>query len=313
VSDSSPTISVVIPCYNGTKFLRETLDSVLAQTLPALEVIVVDDGSTDGSAGIADSYGPPVRVIRQPNQGESVARNRGIEEAKGEWVAFLDADDLWLPDKLAEQAKLMAPHVAAICSGAIARYPDKGEHSHTPRPELFERSKIMEHGAPCHISTLVIRRGLPVLFPTWTSYAEDLLYYLDLLQHTRVAIAGPPLVVYRIHSGGQTSKPEMGERRDASLRQWLENNQSQVPKDELPRLIRAAKRREKWSLLNRALKLRKENKPTAALLLYANVLLLSLFTPSSTQIVLSGLCSFLGALAETVGARRHPVRVDGRP
>src|SRR5262249_59293001 len=109
----SPTISVVIPCYNGARFLRETLASVLAQTLPPLEVLVIDDGSTDDSGAVAESFGPPVRVIRQPNQGESVARNRGIEEAKGEWVGFLDADDLWNPDKLERQWQVGDPDVLA--------------------------------------------------------------------------------------------------------------------------------------------------------------------------------------------------------
>ena len=98
--DSGPSISVVIPCCNAAAFLRATIASILGQTQSVLEVIVVDDGSTDDSASIAESFGPPVRVIRQPNQGESAARNRGIEAAVGEWVAFLDADDLWLPTKI---------------------------------------------------------------------------------------------------------------------------------------------------------------------------------------------------------------------
>ncbi len=100
------SVSVVIPCYNGAPFLRETLDSVLAQTHAPLEVIVVDDGSTDASAAIAESYGPPVRVIRQQNQGESVAQNRGIDESQGRWIAFLDSDDVWKPTKLERQIQL---------------------------------------------------------------------------------------------------------------------------------------------------------------------------------------------------------------
>ena len=96
----SQSVTVIIPCYNGAAYLREAIDSALDQTHPPLEVIVIDDGSTDDSAAIAESYGPPVCVIRQENQGESVARNRGIDEAKGDWVAFLDADDLWKPTKL---------------------------------------------------------------------------------------------------------------------------------------------------------------------------------------------------------------------
>lgn len=97
-------ISIVIPCYNGAAFLRETLQSALSQTQPPLEVIVVDDGSTDDSAAIAESFGPLVRVIRQRNQGESVARNVGIAAARGDYLMFLDADDLLAPDALQKLA-----------------------------------------------------------------------------------------------------------------------------------------------------------------------------------------------------------------
>ena len=98
-----PRVTVVIPCFNAARFLRETLESALNQSHAPIEVLVIDDGSTDQSAAIAASYGPPVRVISQTNQGESVARNRGIEEARGSWIAFLDADDIWLPEKLERQ------------------------------------------------------------------------------------------------------------------------------------------------------------------------------------------------------------------
>src|SRR3972149_3633636 len=99
----SRSVSVVIPCYNGAVYLHETIESALAQTHSPLEVLVIDDGSTDDSAAIADSFGSPVRVIRQTNQGESVARNRGIDEARGDWIAFLDSDDVWNPTKLERQ------------------------------------------------------------------------------------------------------------------------------------------------------------------------------------------------------------------
>ena len=92
MQESAPTISVIIPCYNGARFLRETLASALGQTRPPLEVIVVDDGSTDDSAAIAESFGPPVRVIRQANQGESKARNVGLRQSRGKYVLFLDSD-----------------------------------------------------------------------------------------------------------------------------------------------------------------------------------------------------------------------------
>ncbi|MCK7493597.1 MAG: glycosyltransferase family 2 protein [Comamonadaceae bacterium] len=90
-----PRVSVVIPCYNAGRYLPATLRSVFAQQGVQLDVIVVDDGSTDGSAEMVERDFPGVRMLRQPNQGVSAARNRGIEAARHEWVAFVDADDIW--------------------------------------------------------------------------------------------------------------------------------------------------------------------------------------------------------------------------
>lgn len=100
-------ISVVIPCFNAERYIAATLRSVLAQELPALEVIVVDDGSRDASAALVQQGFPGVTLLRQRNQGVAAARNRGIEHASGDWVAFVDADDIWLPGKLAAQAVLL--------------------------------------------------------------------------------------------------------------------------------------------------------------------------------------------------------------
>ena len=97
-----PLVSVVIPVYNGEKYLAEALDSVFAQTHRPLEVIVVDDGSTDQSAEIARAV-PGVRYCAQPHGGPGTSRNLGVSEARGPFLAFLDADDLWPVDKLARQ------------------------------------------------------------------------------------------------------------------------------------------------------------------------------------------------------------------
>jgi glycosyltransferase involved in cell wall biosynthesis len=96
-------ITVMIGVYNGADYLGEAIDSVLAQTRPAHELIVVDDGSTDGSGDIAESYGPPVRCIRQDRGGMAASRNRAIREATGDFFAFLDADDRFPPEKLERQ------------------------------------------------------------------------------------------------------------------------------------------------------------------------------------------------------------------
>ena len=100
-------ISVVIPTYNRVTFLKDAIDSVLAQTFLDFELIVVDDGSTDETPKLLSSYNNKVRVITQTNQGPSAARNRGIETAKGEWIAFLDSDDVWKPDKLKKQVQFI--------------------------------------------------------------------------------------------------------------------------------------------------------------------------------------------------------------
>jgi glycosyltransferase involved in cell wall biosynthesis len=110
-----PLVSVVVPAYRGERFLGAALDSVDSQTYPHVELIVVDDGSDDASAKIADEHAG-ARVLREPHRGVSAARNAGIAVAQGELVAFLDADDEWMPRKLERQIALMRarPEVAIV-------------------------------------------------------------------------------------------------------------------------------------------------------------------------------------------------------
>lgn len=102
-SEINPLVSVVIPVYNGEKYLAEAIDSVLAQSYDPIEIIVVDDGSADGTRGIADQFEDKIQYHFQANQGSSAARNTGIAVAKGEYFAFLDADDTWMPEKVSLQ------------------------------------------------------------------------------------------------------------------------------------------------------------------------------------------------------------------
>jgi glycosyltransferase involved in cell wall biosynthesis len=108
VSATPPRVSCVIPVHNGARFLGETLENVLAQTLPPAEVIVVDDGSTDATANVAKSFGAKIDYVFQSNAGAAAARNRGAARATGELLAFQDADDLWHEEKLARQAARFA-------------------------------------------------------------------------------------------------------------------------------------------------------------------------------------------------------------
>jgi glycosyltransferase involved in cell wall biosynthesis len=100
-------VSVIIPVYNGERFLRPAVESVVEQTYRPLEVIVVNDGSTDSSEQILEEYAGRIRYFRQENAGRAAARNRGVDEARGEWVAFQDADDLWDPGKLEAQMEVV--------------------------------------------------------------------------------------------------------------------------------------------------------------------------------------------------------------
>ena len=98
-----PLVSCVVPVFNGEPFLAEALESILAQTYRPIEIIVADDGSTDGTRGIAQAFGEQIRFETQPTAGPAETRNLGIRAARGELIAFLDADDLWYPEKLWRQ------------------------------------------------------------------------------------------------------------------------------------------------------------------------------------------------------------------
>src|SRR5579864_2473726 len=107
------TISAVIPAFNRRNHVSRAIDSALAQTVPVDEILVIDDGSTDGTAELVESrYGNRVRVVRQANSGVAGARRRGIQEARGEWIAFLDSDDEWLRERNGELLKAIQ-HVPA--------------------------------------------------------------------------------------------------------------------------------------------------------------------------------------------------------
>lgn len=112
-------ITTIIPVHNAERYMAAAIQSVLAQTLPPAEILVADDGSTDDSAAIARSFGPPVRVLAQANLGPAAARNLGVAHATGDLLAFLDADDLWMPEKLARQTSELLNDPA--CEAVLGR------------------------------------------------------------------------------------------------------------------------------------------------------------------------------------------------
>ena len=230
------SVSVVIPCYNGAKFIRQTLDSVLAQTVEPHEILVVDDGSTDESREIAQSYGPPVRVIRQPNQGESVARNRGIEEARGDWIAFLDADDLWMPTKLERQIEVLGPDIAWVHTnyhvfGTKSREFNLAELSDEDRYDISRLCVCSNKDQ--NLSSAMVRRDVGTRFPEWTQHGEDQIYLMDLILEGagRCVLVEEDLCGKRVHASNQTSTSKAWPRWHQSMLEWLARRENVLGAD----------------------------------------------------------------------------------
>ena len=151
----SSLISVVIPVYNGERYLGQAIESVLAQAHRPLEIIVVDDGSTDGSATLSQQFGPPVRYHYQPNAGVGAARDMGAMLAQGEFLAFLDADDLWVSNKLDLQlCAFMDDPSLDISFGHVRQF-------YSPELDEETRRRIVLPDATfvgCHPGTMLLRQ-----------------------------------------------------------------------------------------------------------------------------------------------------------
>ncbi|MGB9407533.1 MAG: glycosyltransferase family A protein [Terracidiphilus sp.] len=148
-------ISVVIPAYNAAAFLPRCLKSVFAQTLKPEEVIVVDDGSTDNTAALAAELG--ATVIHRPNGGPAAARNTGIQNASSEWIALLDADDMWAPEKLERQVACIQPDTVLIYTG-IRFFDDNGVRAESRGIDVISAKKMLRYRNPISLSTVLVRR-----------------------------------------------------------------------------------------------------------------------------------------------------------
>jgi len=175
---NEPLVSVIIPVYNCERYLAEAIKSVLAQTYHPIEIIVVDDGSTDGSGNVAKRFAPSLRYCFQPNSGTGAARNRGIDLAQGSFFGFLDADDVWMKDKLTLQmAAFDGNPDIDIVFGHVKQFysPELGE---SIRKRIHCSSEIM----PAHLSSaMLIKRDAfsrVGLFETNWQVGQDMNWYL---------------------------------------------------------------------------------------------------------------------------------------
>lgn len=139
---SSEVVSFIIPCYNSSQWIASAIQSALDQSWPEVEIIVVDDSSTDSSYEIAAQYASSqVKVLRQPHRGASAARNRALSEARGEFLQYLDADDLIATDKIALQMGVLTENPDSICSGAWGSFTSEPETAQFVRQDVWQESE----------------------------------------------------------------------------------------------------------------------------------------------------------------------------
>ena len=199
-----PLVSVVIPVFNGERFLREAVQSVLDQKYSPIEIIIVDDGSTDGTSAVARSFSETVRYLYQANQGPAAARNRGIEHAQGSLIAFADADDLWPSEKLEMQLPYLINDAAIeIVMGRIQQVRlSKTVNGQTQAEELAEPAFSVNLGSAVIKKSVFERVGL---FDESMRYSEDVDWFM------RAREAGAAIVtidtvtlLYRQHEENMT-------------------------------------------------------------------------------------------------------------
>ncbi len=216
VSLSYPKISVIIPTYNRVHLIKDAVESVFNQTYQDFELIIIDDGSTDNTREVLAEYGERLRYIYQENQGRSAARNHGINLAKGEYIAFLDSDDVWFPDKLARQVPILesAPDNVVLVHGykyivdrnlqPIPGWELKLRNLYTLAERGEETYENYLHSNCIFTSTILVRKAAIIEiggYDTSTQGVEDLDFYLQLLllNYNFTFMSEPPLIKYRWH------------------------------------------------------------------------------------------------------------------
>lgn len=204
-------VSIVIPAYNAAGTLRATVESALTQSYRPIEIVVVDDGSRDSTAAVVESFGEPVRLVRQANGGAAAARNRGIEEARGEFIAFLDSDDLWVPDKLARQIAYFDVHPEVGAQQCGARFVDDAMRTLEVRSYNDDGDSLWDalhfRNMPAILSALIVRRScLDCIggFDTSLEILEEWDMAIKTARHCALAGIPDPLVLYRVHRGNRS-------------------------------------------------------------------------------------------------------------
>ncbi|GAA6621809.1 glycosyltransferase family 2 protein [Scytonema sp. NUACC26] len=231
-----PKVTVVIPAYNAMAFLPETLDSVLNQTFTDFEVLIVNDGSTDKIVEWASQVTDPrVKLITQENQRVSVARNTGINNSQGEYIAFLDADDLWEPTKLEKQVRCLDenPEVGMVYTWTLLVDKDNNSIGRVYASDVEGKAwaEILEKDMISSGSSTMVRRSCfdtVGLFDRTLAYAPDLDMWVRIAFHYPIAVVKEPLLRYRQLPN---SFSRNNQKMVQDLRQVIEKTFQLVPLD----------------------------------------------------------------------------------
>ena len=206
--------SVVTPCYNGARYIGETIESVLAQTYPRWEMIVVDDGSTDGSGGVVAPYAEAdgrIRYVRQENAGSAAARNNGIRRARGQYIALLDADDVWSPRFLERQIAFMRER-GAVCVACSYDHIDSESRPILRTTVAKDVITLRDMRVMNRIGCLTglydcSRHGKVYLREELRSIRDDYAYWYEIVALEGVAYGNrEPLARYRVLGDSTTGK-----------------------------------------------------------------------------------------------------------
>ncbi len=206
------SVSVVIPAYNALKFLPQTLASIRAQTFRDFDITVVDDGSSDGTrAWLTEQRDPQLKVVYQTNQGVAQARNTGIWQSRGDYIAFLDADDLWEPTKLEQQVACLEANPGVGLVHTAIRYIDEaGNDLHRTLGVQGEGSiwheVVLKMPVRCGSTPLIRRSCFAEVggFETSLRFAEEWDMWIRIARRFDFAIINEPLVRYRQHPNNMT-------------------------------------------------------------------------------------------------------------
>lgn len=224
ISNQYPLVSVILPTYNRDAFVSRAIDSVLSQTYPNFELIVVDDGSTDNTTGVLATYGKRINVIQRNNGGVSAARNSGIRCAVGDYIALLDSDDYWLPEKLAEQTTFFKSQPDALICQTEEIWIRNGKRVNPKKRHQKFSGMIFEKTLPlCLVSpsAVMMRRSLideVGLFDETLPACEDYDLWLRISWKYPVYLIDTPLIVKcGGHADQLSSMPELDKYRIQAL------------------------------------------------------------------------------------------------